>query len=169
MLGVLKGGMHASLPPNALLFHNPSVAWEKVLPVCLVNTTSHLQATSERKIGYQSQLRHLNARSGDMRACIPRAPARRLCTADTYKEDILKLTCNRSYESDNCYQDLIGHYDLLIHTLLLPYLVEDIEKLIQSIQQHLRPVTVTHHILMTEGAKLHAGGLERGDAHIPPS
>ena len=104
MLGVLNVGMHASLPPNALLFHSPSVAWEKVLPVCLVNTTSNLQATSECKIGYQSQQQHLNARSRDTHACIPCAPSRGLHATDTYKEDILKLTHNRAYESDNCYQ-----------------------------------------------------------------
>ena len=46
MVGVLNMGMHVSLPPNTLLFHSPSVAWEKVLPVCLVNTASNLQATS---------------------------------------------------------------------------------------------------------------------------
>ena len=56
MLGVLNVEMHASLPPNTLLFHSPSVAWEKVLPVHLVNTALNLQATSQRKIGYQSQL-----------------------------------------------------------------------------------------------------------------
>ena len=94
MLGVLKGGMHMSLPPNALLFHSPSVAWEKALPVHLVNTTSNLQATSEHNIGYQSQLRHLNARSGDMHACMLHTPAHGLCAANTYKEDILKLTHN---------------------------------------------------------------------------
>ena len=88
MLGVLKGGMHASLPPNALLFQSPSVAREKVLPVHLVNTASNLQATSEHKIGYQSQLRHLNARSGDMHACIPCTPDCGLHATDTYKEDI---------------------------------------------------------------------------------
>ena len=75
MLGVLKGGTHVSLPPNALLFHSPSVAWKKVLPVHLVNTASNLQAASEHKIGYESQLRHLNARSGDACACIPHTPA----------------------------------------------------------------------------------------------
>ena len=57
----------------------------------LVNTASNLQATSKHKIGYQSQLRHLNARSGDTHACILRTPAHGLCAADTYKEDILKL------------------------------------------------------------------------------
>ena len=66
-------------------------------------------------------------------------------------------------------RDLIGHYNLLIHAPLLPYLVKDIEKLIQSIQQHLWPVTIAHHILVTQGAELHAGGLERGNACIPPS
>ena len=65
-------------------------------------------------------------------------------------------------------QDLIGHYDLLIRALLLPYLVEDIEKLIKSIQQHLQPVTIVHHLLMMQGAELHAGGLECGDTHVPP-
>ena len=43
-----------------------------------------------------------------------------------------------------------------------------IEKLIESVQ-HLRPVTITHHLLMTQGARLHAGSLECGDARIPPS
>ena len=104
MLGVWNVGMHPSLPPNTLLVYSPSVAWEKVLPVRLVNTASNLQGTSERKIGYQSQLQHLNARSGDTCACIPRASSRRLCATDTYKEDILKFNCNRAYESDNCYQ-----------------------------------------------------------------
>ena len=94
MLGVLNVGTHASLPPNALLFHSPSVAWEKVLPVRLVNTASNLQATSEHKIGYQSQLWQLNARSGDTRACIPRAPSHGLSAADTYKEDILRSNHN---------------------------------------------------------------------------
>ena len=94
MLGVLNMGTHVSLPPNALLFHSPSVAWEKVLPVHLVNTALSLQATSECKIGYQSQLRHLNARSGDTHACILHAPPHGLCAADTYKEDILKFNCN---------------------------------------------------------------------------
>ena len=86
-----------------MLFHSPTVAWEKVLPVCLVNTASNLQATSECKIGYQCQLQHLNARSRDMHACIPCAPSHRLCAADTYKENILKFNCYRAYESDNCY------------------------------------------------------------------
>ena len=104
MVGVLNMGMHMSLPPNGLVFHSPSVAWEKVLPVHLVNTTSNLQATSERKIGYQSQLQHLNARSRDTCACILHAPPHRLRAADTYKEDILKFNCYRAYESDNCYQ-----------------------------------------------------------------
>ena len=88
MLGILKGGMHASFPPNARLFQSPSIAREKVLPVCMVNTTSNLQVTSKHKIGYQNQPRHLNARSRDMRACIPHTPAHGLCAADTYKEDI---------------------------------------------------------------------------------
>ena len=88
MLGILKGGMHASFPPNAWLFQSPSVAREKVLPVRLVNTASNLQVTSEHRIGYQNQPRHLNARSGDTHACIPHIPACRLHTADTYKEDI---------------------------------------------------------------------------------
>ena len=88
MLGVLKGGMHASFPPNALLFQSPSMAREKVIPVHLVNTASNLQATSEHKIGYRSQLRHLNARSGDMHACIPHTPYHGLHATDTYKEDI---------------------------------------------------------------------------------
>ena len=70
MLSILKGGTHASLPPNALLFQSPYIAREKVLPVCLVNTASNLQGTSKHKIGYQSQLRHLNARSRDTRTCI---------------------------------------------------------------------------------------------------
>ena len=104
MLGVLNMDTHTSLPPNALLFHSLSVAWEKVLPVRLVNTASNLQATSECKIGYQGQLRHLNARSGDTHACILCAPSCRLHAADTYKEDILKFNHNRAYESDNCYQ-----------------------------------------------------------------
>ena len=82
---------NAHIPPNALLFHSPSVAWEKVLPVRLVNTASNLQATSKHKIGYQSQLQHLNARSGDTCACILHTPAHGLCATDTYKEDILKL------------------------------------------------------------------------------
>ena len=46
MVGVLNVGMHASLPPNALLFHSPSMAREKVLPIHLVKITSNLQATS---------------------------------------------------------------------------------------------------------------------------
>ena len=104
MVGVLNVGTHVPLRPNALVFHSPSVAWEKVLPVHLVNTALNLQATSECKIGYQSQLRHLNARSRDMHALIPHAPPCRLCTADTYKEDILKFNHNQAYESDNCYQ-----------------------------------------------------------------
>ena len=99
MLGVLNVGMHAFLPPNALLFHSPSVAREKVLPVHLVNTALNLQATGECKIGYQSQLWHLNARSGDTHACIPCAPSHGLHAADTYKEDILELNRNRAYES----------------------------------------------------------------------
>ena len=88
MFGILKGGMHASLPPNAWLFQSLSMAREKVLPVHLVNTTSNLQATSEHKIGYRSQLRHLNARSGDMHTCILHTPDHGLCATDTYKEDI---------------------------------------------------------------------------------
>ena len=66
-------------------------------------------------------------------------------------------------------QDLISHYDLLIHAPLLPYLAKDIEKLIKSVQQHLQPVTIAHQLLVMQGAELHAGGLERGDACIPPS
>ena len=66
-------------------------------------------------------------------------------------------------------QDLVSHYDLLICALLLPYLVEDIEKLIESVQQHLQPATIAHHLLVMQGADLHAGGLECGDAHVPPS
>ena len=72
--------------------------------MCLANTALNLQATSECKIGYHGQLRHLNARSGDMHACILHAPPCRLHTADTYKEDILKFNHNRACESDNCYQ-----------------------------------------------------------------
>ena len=88
MLGVLKGGRHASFPPNALLFQSRSIAREKVLPVCLVNTTSNLQVTSEHKIGYRNQPQHLNARSGDTHAYIPHIPAHGQCATDTYKEDI---------------------------------------------------------------------------------
>ena len=40
MVGVLNMGMHASLPPNALLFHSPSVAREKVLPIRLAKIAS---------------------------------------------------------------------------------------------------------------------------------
>ena len=89
MLGILKGGMHASFPPNALLFQSPSIAREKVLPVCLVNTTSNLQVTTKHKIGYQNQPRHLNARSGDTHACILCTPARGLHATDTDKEAIV--------------------------------------------------------------------------------
>ena len=46
MVGVLNVGMHASLPPNTLLFHSPSVAREKVRPVHLAKIASNLQATS---------------------------------------------------------------------------------------------------------------------------
>ena len=46
MVGVLNVGTYASLPPNALLFHSPSVAREKVLPVRHLNTASNLWATS---------------------------------------------------------------------------------------------------------------------------
>ena len=43
---------------------------------------------NKHRIGYQSQPQHLNAKSGDTRACIPHTPDCRLCAADTYKEDI---------------------------------------------------------------------------------
>ena len=65
-------------------------------------------------------------------------------------------------------QNLISYHDLFIQASLLLHLIEDIEKLIESVQ-HLRPVTITHHLLMTQGARLHAGSLECGDARIPPS
>ena len=73
MLGILKGGMHASFPPNALLFRSPSIAREKVLPVCLVNTASNLQVTSEHRIGYQNQPQHLMQEAGTRvhASCIP--------------------------------------------------------------------------------------------------
>ena len=46
MVGVVNMGMHASLLPNTLLFHSPSVAREKVLPVHCAKIASNLQATS---------------------------------------------------------------------------------------------------------------------------
>ena len=50
MLSILKGGMHASLPPNALLFQSPSMAREKVLPVRMANTASN-RDTQMQKAG----------------------------------------------------------------------------------------------------------------------
>ena len=66
-------------------------------------------------------------------------------------------------------QNLISYHDLFIQAPLPLHLIEDLEKLIESIQQHLQPVTIMHHLLMTQGAGLDAGSLEHGDAHIPPS
>ena len=66
-------------------------------------------------------------------------------------------------------QNLISYHILFVQAPLPLHLVKDIEKLIESIQQHLRPVTIAHHLLVMQGARLHGGSLERGDAHVPPS
>ena len=66
-------------------------------------------------------------------------------------------------------QNLVSYYNLFIQALLPLHLIEDIEKLIESIQQHLQPVSIAHHLLVMQGAGLHAGSLERGDTCVPPS
>ena len=66
-------------------------------------------------------------------------------------------------------KNFISHNDLLIRALLPLHLIKHVEKLIKSVQQHLGLVPITHHILVVQGAGLHSGGLEWGDALIPPS
>ena len=92
MVGVLNVKMHASLPPNTLLFQSPLCGLGESSP-CL-SSEYRFKPTGnkcEHKIGHQSQLQHLNARSGNMHACILYASPHGLYAADTYKEDILKL------------------------------------------------------------------------------
>ena len=66
-------------------------------------------------------------------------------------------------------QNLVSYHALFIQALLPLHLIEDIEKLIRSIQQHLQPVTIVHHLLVMQGAGLHAGSLECGDTCVPLS
>ena len=66
-------------------------------------------------------------------------------------------------------QNLVSYHNLFIQAPLPLHLIEDIEKLIKSVQEHIWPVTITHHLLMMQGARLHAGSLEHGHTHVPPS
>ena len=80
-------------------------------------------------------------------------------------QPVLPLSASQGREAQN----LISYYNLFIQAPLPLDLVKYVEQLIESVQKHLQPVAITHHLLMMQGARLHGGSLERGDACIPPS
>ena len=103
---VLKGGMPASLPPRALVFHSPSMVCVNILPVQRVNITSNLSTSKKETWSKALEYTTIPKGTGWGHACMHSTRPRHggQCATDTYREDIPAVKCSRKRASDNCYQ-----------------------------------------------------------------